>query len=178
MIRQIGPIALATIALASCTSVGQVGAMTRPSADPGAVIREAHPYHEIGPAKGTACRYFVLGSSPGATPRHRRRWRRRSRDRWRRAPQCHRLLQPVHLHPLLQHLHLHLHVGRGHRHQLSAATHSAAPVRTRRHAAPTSANRIEVRPSRRTAAARAGEGSGSATCRLADRLLDGLTRVG
>jgi hypothetical protein len=64
MIRQIGPIALATIAVASCTSVGQVGVMTRPSADPSAVIREAHRYHEIGPAKGTACRYFLLAIVP------------------------------------------------------------------------------------------------------------------
>ena len=64
MIRQIGPSALATIALASCTSVGQVGAMTRASADPGAMIREAHPYREIGPAKGTACRYFLLAIVP------------------------------------------------------------------------------------------------------------------
>ena len=64
MIKQLGPIALSTIALGSCTSVGQVGAMTDSSADPGVVIREAHPYHEIGPAKGTAC----LVSSGGARP--------------------------------------------------------------------------------------------------------------
>src|SRR5512143_3187825 len=64
MIRQIGSIALATSTLACCTSIGQVGAMTRPSADPGAVIREGHPYQEIGPAKGTACRYFLLAIVP------------------------------------------------------------------------------------------------------------------
>lgn len=55
---------VATAALAACTSVGQVGMMTRPSADAGALLRGAHPYREIGPTKGTACRYFLAAVVP------------------------------------------------------------------------------------------------------------------
>jgi hypothetical protein len=55
---------LGTAVLAACTSVGQVGIMTRPSADPGELLREAHAYREIGPAEGSACRYFLLAIIP------------------------------------------------------------------------------------------------------------------
>jgi hypothetical protein len=64
MTKRTVPVALATLALAACTSVGQVGVMTRPSADPGALIREARGFNELGPAKGTSCRYFLLAIVP------------------------------------------------------------------------------------------------------------------
>ena len=56
--------AVATTVLAACTSVGQIGLMTRPSADAGELLRGAHPYREIGPTKGTACRYFLAAVVP------------------------------------------------------------------------------------------------------------------
>lgn len=48
----------------ACTSVGQVGIMTRPGANPGAQLTEATPYEEIGRAEGEACRYFLLALIP------------------------------------------------------------------------------------------------------------------
>ncbi len=48
----------------ACTSVGQVGIMTRPGANPGALLTQATPYEEIGWAEGEACRYFLLAVIP------------------------------------------------------------------------------------------------------------------
>jgi hypothetical protein len=48
----------------ACTSVGQVGIMTKPGADPGALLTQATAYEQIGPANGEACRYFLLGVAP------------------------------------------------------------------------------------------------------------------
>lgn len=56
--------AAAALALTGCMSVGQVGLLTKPSSDPGAVLRNATPFTELGPAKGRACRYFVLAVIP------------------------------------------------------------------------------------------------------------------
>ncbi len=50
--------------LAGCTSVGQVGMMTTPSANVGAIISEARTYQELGSVQGEACRYFALGVAP------------------------------------------------------------------------------------------------------------------
>lgn len=55
---------LAGLALAGCTSVGQVGMMTRPGADVGAIVREARPYRELGAVEAEACRNFLLGIIP------------------------------------------------------------------------------------------------------------------
>jgi hypothetical protein len=56
--------ALAALTVAGCTSVGQVGILTRPVADPGAIIGQARAFEEIGPAEGKSCRFFVLGVVP------------------------------------------------------------------------------------------------------------------
>ncbi len=56
--------AAAGFILAGCTSVGQVGMMTPPTANVGAIINEARTYTEIGPVEGEACRYFALGVVP------------------------------------------------------------------------------------------------------------------
>ena len=64
MNKCLAAVALASVGLAGCTSVGQVGIMTKPTADPGALIREAHPYQDLGPARGKACRFFVLAIIP------------------------------------------------------------------------------------------------------------------
>jgi hypothetical protein len=50
--------------LSGCTSVGTLGLVTKSSADPGAVLRSAQPYKELGPASGSSCRYFLLAIAP------------------------------------------------------------------------------------------------------------------
>lgn len=55
---------LGTLALAGCQTSSQVGIITRPSGDPGAVIRIAQPYHELGLRQGKTCRYFLLAVIP------------------------------------------------------------------------------------------------------------------
>jgi hypothetical protein len=62
--RRFSSFLLAGLALAGCTSVGQVGLMTRPGADVGAIVREARPYKELGAVEGEACRNFLLGIIP------------------------------------------------------------------------------------------------------------------
>ena len=58
------PFAVLSLALAGCTSVGQVGMLTPPTANVGAIISEARAFTEIGPVEGEACRYFALGVAP------------------------------------------------------------------------------------------------------------------
>jgi hypothetical protein len=50
--------------LTGCTSVGTLGIVTKSTGDPGAMLRNAQPYKELGPVKGEACRYFLLGVIP------------------------------------------------------------------------------------------------------------------
>jgi hypothetical protein len=56
--------ALALLALLGCSSVSQVGIMTGPQADPGALLKQQQSYTEVGPTQGQACRYFLLGIIP------------------------------------------------------------------------------------------------------------------
>lgn len=62
--RRLWTFVLMGLGLAGCTSVGQVGMMTRPGADVGAIVREARPYTDLGAVEGEACRYFALGIIP------------------------------------------------------------------------------------------------------------------
>lgn len=55
---------LAAVALTGCTSVGTLGIITKSTGDPGAMLRTAQPYKELGPAQGQACRFFLLGVAP------------------------------------------------------------------------------------------------------------------
>ena len=50
--------------LAGCTSVGTLGIVTKSTGDPGAMLRTAQPYKELGPTQGQACRFFLLGVAP------------------------------------------------------------------------------------------------------------------
>ena len=52
------------IFLNGCTSVGNVGIITRPSSDAAALLRSGRAFQEIGPAQGKACRYFLLAVIP------------------------------------------------------------------------------------------------------------------
>lgn len=61
-LRWVAMIALG--ALGGCSSVGNVGLITLPSSDPGALLKEQHSYTEVGPVTGQACRYFLLAIIP------------------------------------------------------------------------------------------------------------------
>ena len=50
--------------IASCTSTGHLGMVSKSTADPGSLLTSPQPYKVIGPAKGKACRYFLLGIIP------------------------------------------------------------------------------------------------------------------
>jgi len=55
---------LTAVLLAGCTSVGTLGIVTKSTGDPGAMLRNAQPYKELGPVQGEACRFFLLGVAP------------------------------------------------------------------------------------------------------------------
>jgi hypothetical protein len=50
--------------LGGCSSVGNVGILTQPSSDPGALLTQQRSYTEVGPVSGQACRYFLLAVIP------------------------------------------------------------------------------------------------------------------
>ena len=64
MLKALAWMALAVAVLAGCSSVGQVGLMTGAQGDPGALLKQARAYTEVGPTEGRACRYFLLGVIP------------------------------------------------------------------------------------------------------------------
>jgi hypothetical protein len=47
-----------------CSSTGNLGIATKSMADPGALVTTGGRYQEIGPAKGEACRYILIGVIP------------------------------------------------------------------------------------------------------------------
>jgi hypothetical protein len=55
---------LSVVLLSGCTSVGTLGIVTKSTGDPGAMLRNAQPYQELGRVEGEACRFFVLGVMP------------------------------------------------------------------------------------------------------------------
>ena len=55
---------VAVAGLLGCSSVGQVGIMAGGRGDPGALLKQAQSYSEVGPTEGKACRYFALGIIP------------------------------------------------------------------------------------------------------------------
>jgi hypothetical protein len=50
--------------LMGCASTGNVGMITKSMGNPGSLPTNSQPYKEIGPAKGEACRYILLGIIP------------------------------------------------------------------------------------------------------------------
>ncbi len=55
---------LSVLFLAGCSSTGTLGIVTKSSADPLKLIKSSQNFEEIGPAKGGACRYFLLAIIP------------------------------------------------------------------------------------------------------------------
>ncbi|MGE5257716.1 MAG: hypothetical protein ACM3KE_13645 [Hyphomicrobiales bacterium] len=64
MTRGIFAIVLTALILGGCSSTGNLGMATKSMADPGSLVTSAGGYKEIGPAKGEACRYILLGIIP------------------------------------------------------------------------------------------------------------------
>ena len=54
----------ALLIINGCTSVGNLGIVTKSSGDPGNLLRTGQKYKEIGRTEGDACRYFILGILP------------------------------------------------------------------------------------------------------------------
>jgi hypothetical protein len=55
---------LAVVLLTGCTSVGTLGIVTKSTGDPGAMLRNAQFYKELGQVQGGACRFFLAGVIP------------------------------------------------------------------------------------------------------------------
>ncbi len=55
---------LGLLSLSGCVSTGSVGILTKSGANPGELITGAHPYEELGPTGGRACRFFALSLIP------------------------------------------------------------------------------------------------------------------
>jgi hypothetical protein len=55
---------LTALFLSGCTSVGTLGIVTKSTGDPGAMLRNEHPYKELGAVEGKACRFFALAVIP------------------------------------------------------------------------------------------------------------------
>ena len=55
---------LMAVLLTGCTSIGTLGIVMKSTGDPGAMLRNAQPYKELGPVQGGACRFFALGVAP------------------------------------------------------------------------------------------------------------------
>lgn len=53
-----------TFGVMGCASTGNLGMVTKAIGDPGALLSTSRSYKEIGPAKGEACRYILLGIIP------------------------------------------------------------------------------------------------------------------
>jgi hypothetical protein len=64
MARGIFAIVLTALILGGCSSTGNLGMATKSMADPGSLVTSAGGYKEVGPAKGEACRYILLGIIP------------------------------------------------------------------------------------------------------------------
>ena len=60
----IGCCVLAVAFALACTSTGNFGLITKPSASPGELLSGSHPYKELGPVEGQACRFFLLALVP------------------------------------------------------------------------------------------------------------------
>lgn len=60
MLRMYVGFLLALILLAGCSTTGRLGIVTKSSADPSALLKNAQGYEELGPVEGQACRHFIL----------------------------------------------------------------------------------------------------------------------
>lgn len=64
MTRKLLLLLVATLVLAGCSTTGNLGIVTRSTANPSALLTERTSFKEIGPAEGKACRHFFLAIIP------------------------------------------------------------------------------------------------------------------
>ncbi len=64
MLRNFLIVAVVGIVLSACSSVSQIGILSKPSADPISVITKQQSFKELGFVEGRACRYFLLAVIP------------------------------------------------------------------------------------------------------------------
>ena len=57
-------IILASVLMTGCTSVGNLGIVTKPSADNAERLKNGVAFEELGPVEGTACRHFIIAVIP------------------------------------------------------------------------------------------------------------------
>jgi hypothetical protein len=55
---------LVAIMVSACTSVGNLGIVTRPTVDGGALLKSGRSFQELGFVEGSACRHFILAIIP------------------------------------------------------------------------------------------------------------------
>jgi hypothetical protein len=64
MDKRIAVLIVVTSLFFACSSTGNLGMVTKSTADPGDIIKTSRQYKEVGPAKGDACRYILIGIIP------------------------------------------------------------------------------------------------------------------
>jgi len=62
--RRLGVACVLFLMSVGCTSVGNLGLVTRPSANNAELLKSGVAFEELGPAEGSACRHFILGIIP------------------------------------------------------------------------------------------------------------------
>lgn len=55
---------LACTVLSGCTSVGNLGIVTKPSANNANLLQSGVAFEELGPVEGSSCRHFILAVIP------------------------------------------------------------------------------------------------------------------
>lgn len=55
---------IGSLVMVGCTSTGNLGIVTKPSADNAERLRSGVKFEELGPAEGSACRHFVIAVIP------------------------------------------------------------------------------------------------------------------
>jgi len=55
---------VASLSVSSCVSTGNLGLVTKSGTNPGALLSEPHAYTDLGPARGNACRFFLIAVVP------------------------------------------------------------------------------------------------------------------
>ena len=62
--KRLALVGLLLAVLAGCSSTEQIGMLSRPTSDPGSLLKEQSSYSVIGPVEGKSCRYFLLNIIP------------------------------------------------------------------------------------------------------------------
>ena len=61
---QLIPLLVMTLILAACTTFGNLGIVTKSSADPSSILKSGRAFKELGSSQGNACRYFLIALIP------------------------------------------------------------------------------------------------------------------